>query len=173
MQEELPDHFPIQANEDRHCVGAGQPFTGRRFPFRKTITTHFAIPGNRFIMNQLSIAIPKRRPLRAGGHLIIAEDRAHIVDRVLKNSGNLEIEEVFAIQCELKRAEYGSGIGCYFTLKQSLNGWRINGVGVMVGVSVTAGVLVIVGESVMVGDNVIVGESVIEGVSEAVGEGGK
>ena len=124
-------------------------------------------------MDQFAIPIPERRPLCAGRHLIVAEHCAHVVDWVLKNGGNLDLEEVFTIERELKWAEDGSGIGCYFTLEKASIAGGMKGVGVFVGVSVTDGVFVMVGESVIVGDNVIVGESVIDGVSDAVGEGGK
>lgn len=75
-------------------------------------------------MDKLAIAKPKRGPLRAGRHLVITENRAHVRDRVLKNSGSGEFIEILTIECKLKRTEYGVGVWSHFTFKQDFDGQR-------------------------------------------------
>ena len=58
MKDKLPYHFPIQPDEDLHFVRAGQPFLGRSFPFCESKAASFAVPWNRFVMDQLAIADP-------------------------------------------------------------------------------------------------------------------
>src|SRR5258706_2191108 len=74
-------------------------------------------------MHQLPIAIPKRRPLRTGDHLIISKDRAQIIDRVLKNGGRYKIIVVLAILCKLQRAKNRIGIRGHITLEECLDRW--------------------------------------------------
>ena len=68
-------------------------------------------------MDEFSIAVPKRRPLCAGGHLIVRKDCAHIVDRVLENSGSSKLIEVGAVERKLKGADDRVGIGRHFTFE--------------------------------------------------------
>ena len=65
----------------------------------------FTIPRDRFIMHQLALTVPERGPLRLGSHLVIREYRAHISDRVLKNSCGSKFSETRAVERKLKRAE--------------------------------------------------------------------
>ena len=109
--------FPIESDENLHFVCAGQPFLGRRFPFSETIAAHFAIPGDRIVMHQLTLTIPERGPLRTGDHLIICEDRTHVANRVLKNGGSFKFVEVLTIERELQRTKDRVGIRRYIAFK--------------------------------------------------------
>ena len=117
MNEELPYHFPVEPNEDLHFVGTGQPLGGRRFPFREAIAAGFAIPRDRFIMDEFALPIPERRPLRAWGHLIITEHSTHVSDGILKNCRGGELIEVCTVECELKRTEHRIGIRRHFAFE--------------------------------------------------------
>ena len=68
-------------------------------------------------MDEFPIAVPKRSPLGTRGHLIVRKDRAHIVDRILENSGGRELIEVGAVEGKLKRANYRVGIWRHFTFE--------------------------------------------------------
>ena len=94
--------FPIEPDEDLHYIRARQPFFSRCFPFGETVAAYFPIPGDRIVMHQLTITIPKRGPLRAWDHLIIGEDRTHVVNWILKNGGSFVFVEVVAIERELQ-----------------------------------------------------------------------
>ena len=124
MKQEFTDLLPFQSHKDLHSIGAGQPFRGRRIPFSETITAHFAIPWDGFIMDKLAISIPKSGPLCAGSHLIIGEYRAHVGDRILKNSGRCEFVEVRTVECELKVTKYCPRIRRHLTFKQNFDGKR-------------------------------------------------
>ena len=117
LNEELSHHFPVQPNEDLYFIRTGQPLGGRCFPFGEAIAAGLAIPRDRFIMDEFALAIPKRSPLRAGGHLIIGKHRTHVSDRVLKNSLSSELIEIRTIECELKRTEHRIGIRRHLTFK--------------------------------------------------------
>jgi len=110
LKDELPHHLPFEPDEHLHFVYAGQPFLRGRFPFRESESAGFAVPWDRFIMDEFAAAKPKRSPLCLGSHLIIREDRAHIGDRVLKNSRGCKFPEVLTVKCELKRTEHRVGI---------------------------------------------------------------
>ena len=71
MNEELSHHFPVQPNKDLHLIGTRQPIGSRRFPFCEAVAAGLAIPRDCFIMDELPFVVPKRSPLRAGGHLIV------------------------------------------------------------------------------------------------------
>ena len=58
LNDELTHYLPLEANEDLHFVRAGQPFLCRSLPFRESESAGFAIPRNRFVMNQIAIADP-------------------------------------------------------------------------------------------------------------------
>ena len=68
-------------------------------------------------MDELALAIPKRSPLRAGGHLIIRKHRTYVSDRVLKNGRGGELIEIRTIECELKRTEHRIGIRRHLAFK--------------------------------------------------------
>ena len=117
MNEELSYHFPVQPNEDLYLIRTRQPLRGRCFPFGEAIAPGLAIPWDRFIMDELTLPIPKRSPLRAGGHLIITEHGTHVSDWVLKNGRRSELIEVRTVECELKRTEHRIGIRSHFTFE--------------------------------------------------------
>ena len=58
LNDELTHYFPLQPNKDLHFVFAGQPFLCRSLPLRESESAGFAIPRNRFVMNQSAIADP-------------------------------------------------------------------------------------------------------------------
>src|SRR5512145_251820 len=68
FEEKLSHDLVLHPNEDLHFIGAGQPLGGRRFPFYKIVAAREVSPGLGFIMNKLSIPVPKRRPLYARDH---------------------------------------------------------------------------------------------------------
>jgi len=106
LKKELTNHPVVQPHEDLHSVRTGLPFLGGRLPFGEAVTAHFAVPWDRFIMDEPAIPKPKRSPLCTGRHLVIREDCTHVADWVLKNSGRCEFVEVRTIERELQRTEY-------------------------------------------------------------------
>ena len=75
-------------------------------------------------MDQLAVPMPERSPLRARSHLIVGEDSAHVIDRVPKNSRDIEFQEVRTILGELKRAEDRTWIRSHIALEQNFDRGR-------------------------------------------------
>ena len=68
-------------------------------------------------MHQVALAKPECGPLRAGSHLIVREYRAHVGDRVLKDSCCCKFREARAVEGKLKRAEDCARIRRHFTFE--------------------------------------------------------
>ena len=73
-------------------------------------------------MEQAAIPVPEGRPLCAGGHLVIGEDRAYIGDGVLEDRRGGKVVEIRAVACELQLAEYRVRIWCDLALEQDFDG---------------------------------------------------
>lgn len=72
-------------------------------------------------MHQVALMVPERGPLRARGHLIVREHRAHVGYRVLKNSCCSKFPEILAVEGKLKRAEHCIGIWGHLTFEPGFN----------------------------------------------------
>lgn len=117
LDEELSDLFPFQSDKNLDAVCTRQKFLSRGVPFCGTIAADFAVPWNGFIMDKFSIAQPQGGPLRAGSHLVIAEDTTYVSRWILENRRGFEIQKVRAIACKLKRAEHRVGIGSHIAFE--------------------------------------------------------
>ena len=124
FEDELPDDFPIQPDKDLYFIRSGKPIFSRRFPFGKAVAAGGAIPGNRIIVDEFALAIPERGPLCARNHLIIRKDGTDVGGGVLKNGGDFEIIEVFAVPRKLKRTKHRVRVWSDLAAEQCLDGRR-------------------------------------------------
>jgi len=124
LQKKSTDHFILQSHENLHLIRAGQKICVGCLPLGESKAAGFAIPGDRFVVDKFSIAIPQCGPLDVWKHLIIGEHRAHVIDRVAENSGGREVVEVRTILRELKRAKDRVGVGRHFAFEQGFDGRR-------------------------------------------------
>lgn len=124
LNDELTHYFPVQPDEDLHFVCAGQPFLRRSLPFCESKAASFAVPWNRFVMNQFAIANPQCSPLRTGCHLIICKDRAHISNGIVEHCCGFKFSEAVTVTRELKRAEYCTWIWGHNTFEQGFKHGR-------------------------------------------------
>ena len=125
----MTNPFPIQADENLHFIGPGQPFFRRRFPFGKAVAAGRAIPGNGIVVDESPFAIPQRRPLHTGEHPVVGEDPTYVGDGVLEDRAGFEVAEVFAIARKLNWAEDRVRVGSYHTGEKGFDGRRYEGRG--------------------------------------------
>lgn len=71
------------------------PLVGGRCPFGVTVAARAPGPRYGFVEDQFAVAVPQRRPLRAGGHLVIAEHAVHLLDRIGELFGGINRLVVF------------------------------------------------------------------------------
>lgn len=118
MHEKTSDHFPIEADKNLNFISPSQPLIRRGIPISKTEAAGRTVPGFGFIMDDLSAANPKRRPLRAGRHLVVRKNCIHVSDRILKNRIRVGGLRVIQLGRKKKRRKNRSGVGSDRTLEQ-------------------------------------------------------
>ena len=75
-------------------------------------------------MDKFALVIPESRPLRAGGHLVIREHRAHIGERILKHIRRGEVTEVRAVRRKLELTKDRVGIRRHITFEDNFDDRR-------------------------------------------------
>ena len=68
-------------------------------------------------MDEVTIPEPECRPLRSRGHLVVAEDAAYVINRILEDGGRLKFSRIGTVPRKLERTEDCIGIGRYDALK--------------------------------------------------------
>lgn len=78
-------------------------------------------------MDQSAISIPKRRPLRAGNHLVVSERCVHVSNRILKDGGRINRQSVRDAIGELQGTEDRIRVGRDSALELCFDGQRQEG----------------------------------------------